>query len=132
MRSAATSLSVAVSGSPTSCGSWHGSSRLASGILATGTVEELAHAVRSIAHDRAAARSRGSIDDPRDDGLRLVLQGRDLGRLAGDQLGREPGVLLLLLDHRLLVGGDHVGRPFGLPRRPECEEATGQPEQQYG
>src|ERR1700759_1155160 len=108
MRSAATSLSRAGSGSSTSAGSWPGSSRLASGWRATGTVEELAHAARSIAHDRAAASGLGRIVDPRDDGLGPVLQGSDFGRLVGNELGRELGVLLLLLDHRLLVGGDHV------------------------
>src|SRR5258708_38113097 len=124
MRSAATSLSVAVSGSSTSAGSWHGSSRPASGWRATGTVEELAHAARSIAHDTAAASGLGRIVDPRDDGLGPVLQGSDLGCLTGDQLVREFGVLLLLIDHRPLVGGDHVGCTFGLPRRLELAQAA--------
>src|SRR5436305_8029388 len=115
MRSAATSLSLAVSGSSTRTGSRHGSSRLASGWRLTGTAEKLVQAARSIAHDRAAASGRGRMVDPRDDGGGA---GRELGkllRLVDDQRGRQPRILLLLLDHRLLVGGDHLGGALGLP-----------------
>src|SRR3954470_9748446 len=110
MRSAATSLSLAVSGSSTRTGSRHGSSRLASGWRLTGTLEELVQAARSIAHDRAAASGLRGMVDPRDDGLGA---GRELGellRLVGDDRSRQPRVLLVLLDHRFLVGGDHRGR----------------------
>src|SRR3954469_17243959 len=103
MRSAAMSLSVAVSGSGTSSGSRHGSSKLASGWRITGTAEKLVQAARSIAHDRAAAGGLGRIVDPPDDGVGLRRQRGQLLGLLRDDRRRQRRIAPLLIDHRLLA-----------------------------
>src|SRR5581483_12519595 len=103
MRSAATSLSVALSGSAMSSGSTHGASRLGSGCRLTGTTagEDFAHAARASAHDRAARIRLGSIGHRLEIGKRLGAQRVERLLLLVEQLRRELLVGFLLRGYGL-------------------------------